>query len=90
MASLDKLKERVEELTRRHKQANDRRSKLVGKLEEKRAELFKLKEEVKDAGLDPKNLKAEKQRLEEELQKLIESFEKELSVVEDALNEYEK
>ena len=63
MAELEQVRERVEELTKRHQRASERKSKLAGKLEEKKAELVKLKEEIEAAGLNPKDLKAEKARL---------------------------
>ena len=89
MADLDQTQERVEELIRRHKRASERKSKMKGQLEEKKKELVKLKREIEAAGLDPKNLKAEKARLEEELEKTMNLFEQELSQVESALDEYE-
>lgn len=90
MADLNQVRERVEELTRRHQAASERKSKLTGKLEEKRSELAKLVKEVEAVGLNPKELKAERARLEEELSELMDTFEKELSQVETALDEYEK
>jgi chromosome segregation ATPase len=90
MADLEQIRERVEDLTRRHQRASDRKSKLAGKLEEKRAELVKLKQEIEAAGLNPKDLKAEKARLESELETLMDTFERELSQVESALDDYEK
>jgi chromosome segregation ATPase len=90
MADLEQIRERVEDLTRRHQKASERKSKLAGKLEEKKAELVKLKQEIEAAGLNPKELKTEKARLEAELEELMETFERELSQVESALNEYEK
>jgi len=90
MADLEQIRERVEELSRRHQKASERKSKMAGKLEEKKAELVQLKKEIEAAGLNPKDLKAEKARLEEEIENLIETFDKELSQVECALEEYER
>lgn len=89
MSSVDEIRERIEELTRRHKKASDRRSRLTGKLEEKKAELSKLKQEIEASGLNPKDLKTEKARLEEELNKLMDTFENDLTQAEKALDEYE-
>ncbi len=90
MATLDQIQARVENLTRRHQAAASRKAKLEGKLEEKKKELARLRDEIMAAGFDPKNLKEEKARLEAELNKQIEVFETQLSVVETALDEYEK
>lgn len=90
MADLEQIRERVEGLTRRHQLASERKSKLTGKLEEKKEELAKLSKEIQAAGLNPKELKTEKARLEKELSELIDTFETELSQVEAALDEYEK
>lgn len=90
MATVEQINERVEELTRRHGVAKERRSKLAGKLDEKKAELVRLKKEIEAAGYDPKNLKAEKERLEAELQQLMDEFDRDLTQVEESLAEYEK
>jgi len=90
MASVEEINERVEELSRRHRTAMERKSKLSGKLDEKKAELLKLKKEIEAAGFNPKNLKEDKKKLEDELLKLMDTFEKDLSQVEEALDEYEK
>jgi septal ring factor EnvC (AmiA/AmiB activator) len=90
MASLDQIGARVEELSRRHRDAASRKAKLQGKLDEKRQELKRLKAEIEEAGFDPKTLKEDRQRLEAELEQLMARFEAELSVVEQALDEYEK
>lgn len=90
MASVDEIKERVEELGRRHQNVSERKAKLEGILGEKKRELFALKQEIEAAGFDPKKLKEEREKLEAEIQQLVETFDKELSQVEDALAEYEK
>ena len=90
MASLDQIQARVDELSRRHRDAHSRKAKLQGILEEKRQELKRLKSEIESAGFDPKTLKEERQRLEAELNQLMTRFDAELTVVEEVLNEYEK
>lgn len=90
MASIDQIQARVEELSRRHRDAASRKAKLQGKLDEKRTELRRLKAEIESAGFDPKTLKDERLRLEAELEQLITKFDKELTVVEQALDDYEK
>ena len=90
MASLDQIQARVEDLTRRHNAAATRQSKLQGILEEKKQELLRLKQEILAAGFDPKTLREERTRLEQELEQLMSKFETELSVVEQAQDEYEK
>ncbi len=90
MASIDQIQARVEELSRRHRDAVSRKAKLQGKLDEKRQELRRLKTEIETAGFDPKTLKEERARLEAELEQLITRFDRELTVVEQALDDYEK
>jgi len=90
MASLDQLQARVENLSRRHREAASRKAKFQGQLEEKRQELRRLKTEIETAGYDPKTLKEDRQRLEAELEQLMAGFEAEVTVVEQALDEYEK
>jgi chromosome segregation ATPase len=90
MASVDQIEARVEELSRRHREAASRKAKLQGKLDEKRQELQRLKVEIERAGFNPKMLKEERARLEAELEQLMAKFDSELTVVEQALDEYEK
>ena len=90
MASLEQIRERVEDLSRRHREASTRKSKLQGRLDEKKKELARLKTEIETAGLDPKHLRQEKERLENELTALMDKFDSELQVVEAALDEYER
>lgn len=90
MASIDEINRRVEALSQRHQNVSERRAKLVGKLDEKKAELLELRKEIEGAGFDPKNLKGEKEKLEKELEHLIDTFETELTRVEEAVAEYEK
>jgi hypothetical protein len=59
-------------------------------LEEKKQELRRLKTEIEGAGFDPKTLKEDRQRLETDLEQLMTRFDRELTVVEQALDEYEK
>lgn len=49
-----------------------------------------MKTEIEGAGFDPKTLKVDRQRLETELEQLMTRFDSELTVVEQALDEYEK
>lgn len=90
MASLEQIQARVEDLTRRHNSAANKQSKLQGVLEEKKQELLRLKQEIIAAGFDPKTLREEKVRLEAELEQLLAKFDSELTVVEQAQEEYEK
>lgn len=90
MATTEEIKKRIDQLSKRHAAASEKRTKLAGKLEEKKAELVKLKKEIEDAGYQPKNLKAERDRLEAELLELMETFDQELTQVEESLEEYDK
>lgn len=90
MANLEQIQARVEDLTRRHHAAATKQSKLQGALEEKRQELLRLKQEIVAAGFDPKTLREDRVRLEQELEQLLTRFDTELTVVEQAQDEYEK
>lgn len=90
MATIDDIKERVEELSRRHQDVSERKAKLQGILAEKKRELLALKDEIEAAGYDPKTLKEEQAKLQSELEQLMETFDKELTQVEEALADYEK
>jgi chromosome segregation ATPase len=90
MASLEQIQARVDDLTRRHNAAATKQSKLEGVLEEKKQELLRLKHDIVAAGFDPKTLREEKIRLEQELETLLAKFDSELTVVEQAQDEYEK
>lgn len=90
MANLEQIQSRVDDLSRRHVVATTKQSKLQGQLESKKGELLKLKQEIIAAGFDPKTLREDRVRLEKELEQLISKFEVELTVVEQAQNEYEK
>lgn len=90
MASLEQIQARVDDLSRRHSACATKQSKLGGVLEEKKQELLRLKQEIVAAGFDPKTLRDEKVRLEAELEQLLAKFDSELTVVEQAQDEYEK
>lgn len=90
MSSIDQIKQRVDELTRRFNSAAEKRSKYRGQLEAKKEELVALKQEIEAAGLDPKNLKKARDQLETELLSLMDAFDKELVEVETALATFDK
>ena len=90
MSSIDQLKQRLDELTRRYNTAGKKRSEYRGQLEAKKEELVSLKREIEAAGFDPKNLKQDHDRLKGEVVSLMDVFEKELSEVETALANIDK
>jgi septal ring factor EnvC (AmiA/AmiB activator) len=85
MNSLDQIREKVEELTKRYKTASTKKSTLSGLLQAKKEELATLKKEIEDAGYDPKRLKEDRDRLQTEVVAMIEEFDKKLGEVETAL-----
>lgn len=87
--NIETLREKFELLTRRYSDASEKRSRLLGKLDEKKADLTRLVEEIKAAGFNPKDLRAEKERLSSEVVELMTKFESELSNVETALKDLE-
>jgi hypothetical protein len=85
MDSLENMQARVEDLLRRHRAADAKKSKLAGQLEVKRQELARLGKEIREAGYSPKDLKAERDKAASELEGLIETFGQDLAQVERAL-----
>lgn len=85
MDSLTNMQARVEDLLKRHRAADAKKTKLAGQLESKKQELARLGKEIKEAGFSPRNLKEERDKAAEELSGLIETFEQDLGQVEQAL-----
>jgi len=90
MATLEELKEQVDELLRRHAGAGKKKAELRGQLEARKAELAELGQEITAAGYDPRNLKQERDKAHGELEGLVVSFDKELSDVEAAIAVFEE
>jgi len=85
MNSLEQISEKVEELSKRYKAANTKKSTLSGLLQAKKEELVSLKREIEEAGYDPKRLKEDRDRLQADVTAMIEDFDKKLCEVEQAL-----
>ena len=90
MATLEELKERVDELLRRHASATKKKAELQGQLEAKKAELSALGEEILAAGYDPRKLREERDKAHTELEGLVLAFDRELADVEAAITAYEE
>lgn len=86
----DQIKQRLDDLSKRFQAANQKKSEYRGQLEAKRKELHALSKEIEAAGIDPKNLKKERDRLEAELVQMLDQYERELTEVETALATFEK
>lgn len=89
-STLEQIKDRVEDLSRRYRTANERRANLSGLLQAKKDELNALVEEIKAAGLDPKKLKDHRDTLKQELETQLETLDAQLTAVEEALKAYDK
>lgn len=90
MATPEELRKKIEELARRTDTVNRRKSELQGMLQSKKDELAKLLIEIKSAGVDPKNLTAERDKAKTDLESMIASYEKDLAATEAALAAYDK
>lgn len=90
MANLEQLKRKVDDLLGRHTKVTEKKAKLRGQLEAKKAELVALSEEIQAAGYDPRKLKEQRDEAHAELEGLVESFQQELQEVEEALASYEQ
>jgi chromosome segregation ATPase len=90
MTSLEQIKEKVDDLSRRYKAASSKKSTLNGLLQAKREELVALKKEIEDAGYDPKRLKEDRDKIQAEVLAMIEDFEKKLGEVEVSLAAFDK
>jgi len=84
-SQLEELQTRLDDLTKRHRSASSKKSKLEGQLEAKRQELANLAEEIRQAGYDPKKLKDERDRVAKELVGDMDAFERDMVEVEQAL-----
>ena len=89
-ATPDELRKKIEDLAKRTDTVNRRKSELQGLLQAKKEELVKLLNEVKAAGVDPKNLTAERDKAKTDLESMIASYEKDLAATEQALAAYDK
>ncbi len=85
MSTLDEIKAKVDDISKRYKSASAKQSNLSGLLQGKRQELAGLIKEIEAAGLDPKKLKERRDELKAEVVAMIEGIEKQLKQVEEAL-----
>jgi septal ring factor EnvC (AmiA/AmiB activator) len=90
MATPEELKKKIEDLAKRTDAVNRRKSELQGLLQAKKEELAKLLVEIKAAGIDPKNLVAERDRAKADLEAMVVQYEKDLAAMEQALATYDK
>lgn len=89
MSTLDEIKAKVDDISKRHKVASSKQQNLSGLLQGKREELATLIKEIEAAGLDPKKLKERRDELKQEVLAQVESIDKQLKQVEEALATYE-
>jgi chromosome segregation ATPase len=90
MATPEELRKKIEDLAKRTDTVNRRKSELQGMLQSKKDELAKLLVEIQAAGVDPKNLTAERDKAKTDLESMIASYEKDLAATEAALAAYDK
>lgn len=86
----DEIKKRVERALQRTETVNQAKANLAGQLQAKREELNSLVKEIREAGLDPKNLVAARDKAQAELEALIVEYEKKLDDAEAAINAIKK
>lgn len=89
LAKIKALQERAKVSADRAADLKSKQDNYRGQLSAKKAELAKVLEEVKAAGLSPNNLRAEVDTRSEELRLLVESFERDLAAVEQAFADLE-
>ncbi len=89
MSTLDEIKAKVDDISRRYKAASSKQANLGGLLQGKRDELASLIKEIEAAGLDPKKLKERRDELKQEVLVMVESIDKQLKQVEEALAAYD-
>jgi chromosome segregation ATPase len=90
MATPEEIKKKIDDLAKRTEAVNRRKAELVGLLSAKKDELAALVLEIKAAGLDPKNLTAERDKAKTDLEAMIATYEKDLAATEQALAAYDK
>lgn len=81
----DSIKDRIDDLQRRHNAVVQKKAGLAGQLQAKKEELAAIVQEIKDAGYEPKKITHERDRAKHELETMIAKFESELTEVENAL-----
>lgn len=80
----DDIKNKIDELQRRHNAAAQKKAGLTGQLQAKKEELAAIVQEIRDAGYDPKKITQERDRAKQELESMISKLETELTEVETA------
>lgn len=90
MSTLDEIKSKVDDISRRYRAASSKQSSLSGLLRAKRDELAALIKEIEAAGLDPKKLKERRDELKQEVIAMTDNIDKQLKQVEEALAAYDK
>jgi hypothetical protein len=89
MATPEEIRKKIDDLARRTDAVNRRKSELLGLLQAKKEELGNLIKEIKAAGIDPKNLTAERDKAKTDLEAMISTYEKDLVATEQALAAYD-
>ena len=84
------LKRKVDDLIRRTDAFNKKKASVGGQIEAKKGELVALVHEIRAAGLDPKNLSAERDKAEQDLKELVAAYEKDLVAAEQAIASFDK
>ncbi len=88
--SPEELKNKVDDLLRRHEAVIKKKAGLGGQLQAKKEELAQVLQEAKAAGYDPKNLASERDKAQKDLENLVSDFEKKLVEVEGAFATFDK
>ena len=89
MATLEERRAKYEDLQKRQAKVQSAKDQLVGELDARKRELARLGEEIRAANLDPKNLKAHRERLESEIDALTKSIDADLTEVEEAIDQFQ-
>jgi uncharacterized protein YoxC len=86
----DAIETKVRDLMTRHAAVLQKKAALSGQLQAKKDELVALVNEIKAAGIDPKNLAEESRKAKAALEAEVATFEAEISKVETALAAFDK
>lgn len=86
----EEIRSKVDDLIKRTDTVTKKKAGFGGQLQAKKEELAALILEIRAAGIDPKNLAAERDKAQQSLEQMAADYEKELAAVELALATYEK
>jgi chromosome segregation ATPase len=85
----EELRRKIDDLSKRTDAFNTKKASLSGRLQAKKDELAQLIVEIRNAGYDPRTLRAERDKTQGTLEEMIVAYEKDLVAAETAIAGYD-